>query len=114
MNLKKNMASKLPAIGPARKIHVVAKFLPARLLTKMPSATAGFTGLTWYMSILVPASSMAPKYEPARIMVWMAASFVNLVFGSVDERYMNTKKKLPMISRMICWKNTSDSMFHKI
>jgi len=65
------------------------------------SDMAGFTGDASRISNFTPAISIAPRYDPAKIMVWIALSFVNLVFSSVDDKYMNTKKNDPKISRRI-------------
>jgi hypothetical protein len=46
---------------------------------------------------------MAPRYEPANIIVWIAASYVNFVFSSVDDKYINTRKKDPITSTTIYW-----------
>ena len=66
----------------------------------MANAMAGLTGLAFNTYILSPASIMEPRYDPAKIIVWMAESYVNLVFSSVEHRYMNTKKNDPITSRI--------------
>merc|ERR1712046_536071 len=97
-------AKMLPARLTPQKIQIDEKlFSPLRLKKINQRAMAGFTGLAWRFLDFAPARSMAPRYEPARIMVYTAASLVNFVFSSVDVRYMKTKKREPMTSTMAAW-----------
>lgn len=86
-----------------QKIQKLFQISSLALKIMIQNAIAGFTGLAPRTLSLVPATSIAAKYEPARMIVWTAASFVNLVFSSVDDRYMKTKKKEPRISTITCW-----------
>ena len=102
MNLKKNRARADPAKLLPMKIGAEAQFLPVWFQNRIANAIAGFTGLACKYLSLMPARSIAPRYDPARMMVYTAASLVNLVFSSVELRYIKTKKKLPMISTTTC------------
>ena len=81
---------------------------------KVLNAIAGFTGLAFNYVSLLPASNMAPRYDPAKIIVYTAASFVNLVFCSVDERYMKTRKNDPIPSSMHYWTKSPGSTLNFI
>lgn len=61
---------------------------------------AGFKGLTPTLTLL-PAKSIAAKYEEDKIIVYTTESFVNLVFSSVEHKYMNTNIKPPIVSKKI-------------
>lgn len=94
----------LPARLTPQKIQIEEKlFSPLRLKKISQSAMAGFTGLAWSYLDFAPARSMAPRYEPARIMVYTAESLVNFVFSSVEVRYMKTRKNDPITSTMAAW-----------
>jgi hypothetical protein len=69
MNLKNIRARKLPKKLKERKIHELAQIyvLPYQNMTER--TIAGFTGLAYRVFNLVPASIMAPMYEPANIIV---------------------------------------------
>jgi hypothetical protein len=93
-------AKKLPPKLAPQKIQHEAQLAALEFQITIAKAIAGLTGLA-FVGIKVPASSIAPRYEPARMMVWIAASFVNLVFSSVDDKYINTRKKLAIASKKI-------------
>jgi len=100
MNLKKMKARMEPNKFTPQKIQMLFQLFSDGLKMISQKAMAGLQGLTLRTTCLAPASFIAPRYDPARIMVWMAASLVNLVFSSVDVRYMNTRKKDPITSTM--------------
>lgn len=101
--LKKRSAKIAPANGKPKKIQKHFQAFLLELKNKIEMLTAGLTGLAFNNGILLPAKSIEPKYEPAKIIVCTAESFVNLVFSSVDARYMNTKKKAPIDSVIHYW-----------
>ena len=100
--MKNTSARILPAKLIPQNIQIHDRFCPSfeRFQNKVAKAIAGFTGLVFKIGILFPASSIAPRYDPAKIMVYTALSVVNLVFGSVDERYIKTRKNEPMASKI--------------
>ena len=81
------------------KIQILLKAPDLRFEKVMAKAIAGFTGDALKVVSLTPAINIAPKYDPAKIIVWMALSLVNLVFSSVDDKYMKTKKNAPNVSK---------------
>ncbi len=69
MNLKKMRARKLPTKLNDRKIHELVQIsvFDYQIITDI--IIAGLTGLAYRVFNLVPASIMAPMYEPANIIV---------------------------------------------
>ena len=69
MNLKNIRARKLPKKLKERKIHELAQTSALDYQIMTAKTIAGLTGLAYRVFNLVPASIMAPMYEPANIIV---------------------------------------------
>ena len=66
---KKINANAEPPKLEVRKMGALYQLLAEEFQIRMAKAMAGFTGLALMTVSLIPANSIAPKYEPAKIMV---------------------------------------------
>ena len=78
----------------------ISLVLPLRLNNQKAHAMAGFTGLHFNDGMKIPAKCIAQKYADERMIVWMAASFVNLVVVTVDDRYIKVRMNAAKISKI--------------
>ena len=98
--MKKISAKKLPKNPNPPKTQIGFNSNLYKILYTIP--IAGFNGLIPTFTLL-PAKSIAAKYEEDKIIVYTTESFVNLVFSSVEHKYINTNIKPPIVSKKIAF-----------